>query len=161
MPVDGIAQPETVAVDQGLRRFAPPFDVALVWYLDPEIVYLVDGRLEPYDMEQLTRMYRYLDGAGELYWIEARQGEGWRPIGDVTLCREDMPIVIGDPAFRGKGVGKKVIAALITRGKRLGFTHLAVSEIYDWNTASRRCFEAMGFRACEKTEKGARYRLDF
>lgn len=51
MPVDGIAQPETVAVDQGLRRFAPPFDFALVWYLDPEIVYLVDGRLEPCDME--------------------------------------------------------------------------------------------------------------
>ena len=75
MPVDGIAQPETVAVDQGLRRFAPPFDFALVWYPDPEIVYLVDGRLEPCDMESLTRMYRYLDGAGELYWTEARQGE--------------------------------------------------------------------------------------
>ena len=81
----------------------------------------------------------------------------WKPIGDVTFWPDDMPIVIGDRAYRGRGVGKKVIAALIQRGRELGFETLRVNEIYEYNTASRKCFESMGFRAYEKTEKGNRF----
>ncbi len=32
---------------------------------------------------------------------------GYIPIGDVTFSQEDMPIVIGDKAYRGKGIGEK------------------------------------------------------
>lgn len=52
-----------------------------------------------------------------------------------------------------------MIAALVQRGKELGYDHLSVDEIYDWNEGSRRCFESLGFRPYEKTQKGARYRL--
>ena len=68
--------------------------------------------------------------------------------------------MIGDPAYRGKGIGRKVISALIERGKSLGYDHLAVGEIYDWNEDSRRCFESVGFVAYEKSEKGSSYRLN-
>lgn len=39
------------------------------------------------------------------------------------------------------------------------YDHLAVGEIYDWNEGSRRCFESVGFVACDKTKKGSSYRL--
>ena len=77
------------------------------------MVWMADGVRTPYDAEKLGRMYRYLDQQGELYWIEALENGCYRPIGDVTFWQEDMPIVIGDPAYRGKGVGRKVVSALV------------------------------------------------
>ena len=70
-----------------------------------------------------------------------------------------MPIVIGDRRYRGRGIGRQVVSALVRRGRSLGCDWLRVREIYDCNAASRRCFEAAGFRAYEKTEKGSRYEL--
>ena len=75
----------------------------------------------------------------------------------MTFAREDMPIVIGVPEYRGRGIGRQVILALMDRGRRLGFDKLGVREIYDWNTASIRCFTACGFAPVERTEKGWRY----
>ena len=85
----------------------------------------------------------------------------YRPIGDVCFWKDDLPIVIGDAAYRGKGVGRRVIAALIQRGRELGYETLRVSEIYEYNVFSRKCFESIGFRAYEKTENGSRYVLNF
>ena len=90
---------------------------------------MVDGKRDPYTIERLGGMYRYLNNAGELYFIEVLGNGTYKPIGDVTFWQEDMPIVIGDPAYRGKGIGRKVISALIERGKFLGFDQLAVGEI--------------------------------
>ena len=161
MPIPDISQPEVLAVAEELRlrKFDEDYGFALSWYQDPEMVWLVDGKREAYTLEKLGRMYRYLNDRGELYFIEALADGGWTPIGDVTFRQEDMPIVIGDPAFRGKGIGKAVISALIRRGRELGYQTLGVEEIYDWNIASRKCFESCGFQVCEKTEKGSRFLL--
>jgi len=159
--IQGIEQPEIIQIDNTLRlrKYDGVHDFAEEWYLDEETVYLVDGKRDPYTIERLGRMYRYLNNAGELYFIEVFENGTYKPIGDVTFWQEDMPIVIGDPAYRGKGIGRKVISALIERGKSLGYDHLAVGEIYDWNAGSRRCFESVGFVAYEKSEKGSSYRL--
>ena len=161
MAIQGIEQPEIIQIDNTLRlrKYDGVHDFAEEWYLDEETVYLVDGKRDPYTMERLGGMYRYLNNAGELYFIEVLENGTYKPIGDVTFWQEDMPIVIGDPAYRGKGIGRKVISALIERGKSLGYDHLAVGEIYDWNERSRRCFESVGFVAYEKSEKGSSYRL--
>ena len=161
MPIPGIKQPETIDIDNTLRlrRFDGVFDFALEWYRDEETVWLVDGARKPYDMERLGRMYKWLDAHGELYFVEIYENGAFRPIGDVTFWREDMPIVIGEPSLRGRGIGRRVIAALIGRGRSLGYTELFVDEIYDWNAASRKCFQSSGFEAYEKTEKGSRYCL--
>ena len=163
MAIQGIEQPWIIQIDEmlRLRKYDGAHDFAIAWYQDEETVWLVDGKREPYTMGRLSGMYRYLNEAGELYFIEIGENGPYKPIGDVTFWQEDMPIVIGDPTYRGKGIGRKVISALISRGKTLGYDHLAVGEIYDWNESSRRCFEGCGFRACEKTEKGSRYRLNF
>lgn len=162
MAIDGIRQPEIIRIDDSLRlrKFDDHYDFALEWYQDEETNYMVDGRRVTYDFDQLTRMYHYLNQKGELYFIEVLEKGVFRPIGDVTFWQDDMPIVLGVPEYRGRGIGKKVISALIERGRELGYDSLRIGEIYEWNEPSRRCFESLGFIACEKTEKGARYRLD-
>ena len=161
MAIQGIEQPALIHFDESLRfrKYDGVYDFALAWYQDEETVYLVDGKRNPYTMSRLKGMYEYLNNAGELYFIEVLENGTYKPIGDVTFWQEDMPIVIGEPTFRGKGIGRKVIAALIQRGRTLGYDHLEVGEIYDWNEGSRRCFESVGFTLYEKTEKGHSYRM--
>ena len=159
--IQGIEQPEIIQIDNTLRlrKYDGVHDFALEWYQDEETVYLVDGKRDPYTMERLGGMYRYLNNAGELYFIEALENSTYKPIGDVTFWQEDMPIVIGNRDYRGRKIGRRVVSALVKRGVALGYDHLEVGEIYDWNEGSRRCFESVGFQAYEKTEKGAKYRL--
>lgn len=160
--IDNSIQPEILEIsdDLRLRKFDDKFDFALSWYQDEETNYMVDGRRGAYDMDQLTRMYHYLEKKGEVYFIEILDNGTFRPIGDVTFWQEDMPIVIGEPQYRGKGIGKQVISALIQRGKEMGYEYLQIGEIYEWNIVSRRCFESLGFREYKKTDKGASFRLE-
>lgn len=161
MPIQGIEQPEIIQIDKTLRlrKYDGVHDFALEWYQDLDTVWLVDGDHVPYTTELLTKMYTWLNNAGELYFIEVLENATYKPIGDVTFWQEDMPIVIGDPNYRRKGIGHKVILALIQRGKDFGYDHLCVEEIYDWNLGSKRCFEGLGFIPGEKTKKGTSYRL--
>ena len=159
MAIEGVEQPAYIQIEDTLRlrRYDGTADFALHWYRDEELVYLVDGVKKAYDREYMYDMYTYLDAHGELYFIEALEDGIWTPIGDVTFLKEDMPIVIGVAAYRGRGVGKKVIRALMDRGRALGYDTLGIREIYDFNTASIRCFTACGFAPVEQTEKGWRY----
>ena len=159
MAIEGVEQPEILEINETLRlrRYDGAADFAFAWYQDPELVYLVDGVKRPYDRETLYNMYDYLDQHGELYFIEARAGEGFAPIGDVAFSRTDLPIVIGVPEYRGRGVGRQVIQTLMDRGRQLGFPTLGVREIYDFNIASIRCFTACGFAPVARTDKGWRY----
>lgn len=143
-----------------LRRYDGNHDFAYDWYQDPETVYLVDGVREPYTRERLAAMYGWLDRHGELYFIEIWEEGAWRPVGDVTFSQQDMPIVIGEAACRGRGIGRAVVAKLVERGRQLGFPFLEVREIYYYNEGSQRLFTGMGFRPVEDTGKGYRYRLD-
>lgn len=163
MPIVGIKQPEIIRIDEGLRlrKFDDDYGFALAWYQDEETNYMVDGERSVYDWDRLSRMYHYLCNKGELYFVEVLEKGEYVPIGDVTFWQDDMPIVIGKDEYRNRGIGRKVISALVQRGKELGFDHVAVGEIYDWNEPSRRCFESIGFQAYEKTEKGSKYKLVF
>ena len=161
MAIQGIEQPDLIQIDDTLRlrKYDGTHDFALAWYQNEETVWLVDGNRNPYTLELLAGMYHYLNEAGELYFIEIMENGTYKPIGDVTFWQEDMPIVIGDPNYRGNGIGRRVILALIQRGRMLGFDHLEVGEIYNWNVGSRRCFESVGFTPYEITDKGHSYRM--
>lgn len=162
MPIKGVEQPEYIVIDNDLRlhRYDNVNLFALPWYQDSETVFLVDGNKAPYTVELLNGMYRYLDEHGELYFIEYFVDGEFKPIGDVTFWSEDMPVVIGEKAMRGKKIGRRVVSALVERGKALGFEKLYVKEIYDWNEASKKCFENVGFRPYKKTDKGYSYVLE-
>ena len=159
MAIAGVEQPVSIQINETLRlrRYEGTADFALGWYQDEALVYLVDGVRRIYSRETLYGMYGYLDQRGELYFIETLENGAYVPIGDVTFCREDMPIVIGVPEYRGRGIGRQVIRCLMDRGRQLGFERLGVREIYDFNTASIRCFTGCGFSPVERIEKGWRY----
>jgi len=161
MPIEGIRQPAIIQIDEALRlrKYDGNHAFAFSWYQDPEVVYLVDGVREPYDRAKLDRMYHYLDTHGELYFIERLCHGEYMPIGDVTFSKEDLPIVIGENQCRGQGIGKKVIHALIDRARTLGYDKLTVQDIYDYNTASRKMFESLGFKPASKTKNGHSYLL--
>ena len=99
-------------------------------------------------------MYSYLEEHGDLFWIEFREKGEWLPIGDVALSQENLPIVIGNPAYQHQGIGRKVLRALIDLAQQKGWKQLKVQEIYTFNRISRRCFESLGFVESGSTEKG-------
>lgn len=162
MPIPGIAQPILLDIgpDLRLRKFDGIFQFAIPWYQGPQLQRLVDGVEKPYPPERVKAMYDYLNARGELYFIEVLEGADFVPVGDVTFSREDLPMVLGPAGLRGKHIGRQVLAALIARAKGLGFDSLTVREIFDFNTASKKCYEAAGFRPIEKTKLGHRYRLE-
>lgn len=160
MPMEGILQPEILQAEETLRlrRFDDVFDFALEWYQDTETVKLVDGVDVPYSPEKLAGMYHYLDKHGELYFIEILEEGCFKPIGDVCMWQNDLPIVISRP-YQRKGIGKRVLNLLIERAKQLGWSELRVNEIYHYNTGSRRLFESMGFTLWEEKEEGSSFVL--
>ena len=108
---------QTLQIDNSLR-LVPYYKVnhceeALAWYQDVNLVHLVDGVKLPYSQETLEAMYSYLDQHGELFWIEVKEKGEWFPIGDVTLSQDNLPIVIGNPAYQHRGLGKKILSTLI------------------------------------------------
>ena len=152
---------EMIIIDDTLRLrpYDGRHDFALPWYQDAGTLWGVDHRTEPYDAELLGQMYTYLDRKGALYFIELKQSDTYIRVGDVTLCRDDLPIVIGERSLRARGIGRAVLTALIARARALGWRELLVDEIYSWNLPSQKLFEGMGFRRWESTPRGARYRL--
>lgn len=161
MPIKDITQPEVINIDEHLRlrRYDGKHDFAIAWYQDQELVRMIDGDTTPYSVEKVKRMYDYLERHGELYFIEVKEQDVFIPIGDVTFWQEDMPIVIGEIEYRSKGIGKKVVHTLIERARQIGYEEIFVGEIFDFNIASRKCFESMGFRECGTTTLGHRYCL--
>lgn len=142
--------PTLVEGDLRLRPALLPDDVtaAVPWYHDPEVLLNSEGpAAEPYDAARVEGMYRYLQSIGELYIIEMCDPAAlWRPIGDVTLAPHTMPIVIGDAACRGLGIGRRVLALLVDRARVLGWQQLRAKQIYTYNRRSRHLFEGAGFR---------------
>lgn len=142
--------PELLPVDDELRlrAFAGDADVDLAWpwYRDPETVALVDGPGSPtYARDRVAAMYEALSAQGEVYLIERRTPGGvWEAVGDVTLAPDTMPIVVA-PAWRGQGIGRRVLLRLVDRARVLGWDELRVREVMPGNKASRRLFVGLGF----------------
>ncbi len=159
MPIHGIKQPEYILIndEMRLRKYDGNYEFAYDWYQDRETCYLVNGVDTPMKRESVEVMYEYLNVHGELYFIEYLENGKYIPIGDVTFWREDMPIVIGNPAYRKRGLGYLVVKKLTERAKELKYDKIYVDEIYNYNQGSARCFEKAGFLPYEKTEKGYRY----
>jgi RimJ/RimL family protein N-acetyltransferase len=119
--------------------------VALPWYQDPEVLQLSEGGEAPYDRAQIRRMFEVLSGKGELYLIEVQEAAGWRVVGDAALIPEDLPIVIGRPEDRGRGIGAEVVQLLLRRARALGWTEVRAERIVPANRRSQRLFERAGF----------------
>jgi RimJ/RimL family protein N-acetyltransferase len=94
---------------------------------------------------------------GELYYIEAKENGTYVSIGDVTVKDKNPPIAIWVDAYSGKGIGKLVMQTVITRLKEMGFAKITGSTVYQWNTASQKLHESLGFHRVSEDEKEITY----
>jgi len=134
---------------------------ALKWYHDSEIMLMsegIDNRL--YTLDDLHQMYDFLGSEGELYFIEYCEQGSWKAIGDVTLMRTNIPIVIGDRSYWGKGIGKQVLRRIIGRSIELGFEYLKVPQVYLFNERSKGLYESLGFKELARDDHVVSYYME-
>lgn len=114
--------------------------VSLAWYQDIEICRQVDNQEEPYDLDQLYRMYDYLCSHGQCYYIEY-QGS---LVGDVSLCEDGEVAIVICKDYQNQGIGRRCIQAMIQLANEQGLSAVK-ARIYDFNQHSRHLFESLGF----------------
>jgi len=168
MPFNGVIQPHIINIDDNLRLRAYDGDylAALPWYQNPVVYYNSEGITDitkiP-DAGYVKRMYDFFqnNGESELYFIEVKKNDTFVPIGDVVVQEVNPPIVIGVGEYRGCGIGKKVLGAMINRAREIGIKRFHNTMIYDYNVASQRLYESMGFRCVGKKDNEFIYEMGF
>lgn len=119
------------------------------WANDPELMRLMDRRAAVSEAEHEAWFSSVVGGDGCRYFaVEiggTHVGNVWLWNIDPLHQKAELRIVIGDPAFRGRGVGVEAIE----RACQYGFEQLGLHRIYAYvlsiNPAARRAFEAAGF----------------
>lgn len=114
--------------------------VSLAWYQDIEICRQVDNQDEPYDLDQLHRMYDYLCSNDHCYYIEY-QGS---LVGDVSLCEDGEVAIVICKDYQNQGIGRRCIQAMIQLAAEQSLSAVK-ARIYDFNQHSRHLFESLGF----------------
>ncbi|QQE81026.1 GNAT family N-acetyltransferase [Alicyclobacillus sp. SO9] len=152
----GVATPRTETAESQqpcvtppvkLRHLALPGDVetAASWYANPEVLYFSEGaKVPPFSKHRIENMYRWLSEKGTVYIIEVFEGK-WVPVGDAALCKDLIPIVIGDNRYRNRGIGSRVLELLIEDAITLGWNTLIAHKVFSYNTPSIKLFEKYGF----------------
>ncbi|MCC8196836.1 MAG: GNAT family N-acetyltransferase [Ruminococcus sp.] len=98
-------------------------------------------------------MCRYLDGVGEMYFIQVLENGEYISVGDVTVKPENPPIAIWVEKYRGVGIGAKVMKTVIGRLSSLGYKKITGSTVYKWNVASQKMHERLGFTRVGENDK--------
>jgi len=138
------------------------------WYQTPELWDHLVGPFAPRgEAEAVAYMQRWLapsadelrlgievDGAdgprlvGLAFFSPLRAGEGWA----------ELHTMIGEPAERGHGVGRRAVEALMARGWALGLARIEL-KVLETNAAARRVYEQCGFQVTGRAapvDKGGR-----
>ena len=139
------------ADDISLVKYFPDYKLTLPWYEDVETVKMVDNADTPYDLDQLVKMYEYLNKNGDLFYIAYKN----KLIGDCAIFDDNMVAIVVSKEYRGMKIGRKVLDRLITLAKEKDLAYLK-AEIYDFNQVSQSLFKSHGF---EKIGKEM-YKLD-
>jgi len=106
------------------------------WYRDPELLHYLEGDADPYNKRQVRGMYARLGDGGDVFIIEVEDAGKWIAVGAAVLRADTLPIVIGDPRFRSRGLGSVVLADLIQRAQSRGWAELNVRKVFDYNERS-------------------------
>ena len=139
-----------------LRRYDGQYELFLPAYQDPYVYQnsegIFDDSKKP-DLDYVKGMCDWLSTHGDMYYIEAKEGDRFVPIGDVTVKPENPPITIWKEEYRNKGIGKAVMRRVIQILKERGAEKITGSTVYKWNLPSRRMHEAIGFHVVRETDK--------
>ncbi len=165
MPLENVTQPPIIQINETLRlkAYDGHHDFALSWYQDPVVYYNSEGITDPNlipNMAYLNRMYTYLNKVGELYFIEVLENGIYKPVGDTAVKSENPPIAIGKARYRGQGIGKLVLKAVLKRAKEAGIPKITGTIVYDYNEASKKLHESLGYKQVDKKGNELIYELD-
>ena len=116
-------------------------EVSLSWYLDTDLVKMVDNRDTPYDIPLLHRMYDYLSENGDCFYIEY---DGVL-VGDVTLLSNGEIAIVISKEHQRKNIGRRCVREMLSLAKERGMTEVK-AVIYTFNIPSQRMFVSLGFR---------------
>lgn len=164
MPLPNIPQPQLLPIAPGLRlrRYDGHYEIFLPGYQTPAVYENSEGIFDlekiP-DLGYVKGMCNFLDRAGELYYIEIEENGAFVPIGDVTIKPQNPPIALWREEYRGKGIGRQVMQAVIARLRDLGYEKISGSSVFRWNTASQRLHESLGFYRVGENEREFFYDL--
>lgn len=164
MPLPNIPQPQLLPIAPGLRlrRYDGHYEIFLPGYQTPAVYENSEGIFDlekiP-DLGYVKGMCNFLDRAGELYYIEIEENGAFVPIGDVTIKPQNPPIALWREEYRGKGIGRQVMQAVIARLRALGYEKISGSSVFRWNTASQRLHESLGFYRVGENEREFFYDL--
>ena len=133
----------------GLKDFdAADFDRLIAWVPDePSLIQFAGAIFSfPLDHGQLST---YLADPRRTAFVVVNDDQAighaeiYRETADtVKLCR----ILIGNPAARGKGVGRELISLLTGKAFSDPEVQSLKLHVFDWNTAAIRCYEGAGFK---------------
>lgn len=165
MAIANVPQPDMIQINSWLRlrKYDGNFPLFLPGYQDPVVYQNSEGIFQEEripDLHYVERMCAYLSRVGELYYIEARVGGQYVPIGDVTVKAENPPIAIWRDEYRGKGIGTLVMQGVIDRLRGLGFDKITGSTVYKWNIPSQKMHERLGFVKVREEDDDIIYDLD-
>lgn len=126
-----------------LVKYYENYKEALLWYQDPVVCKQVDNIDDIYDVEKLSRMYRYLSQHGECYYLRFYENGTYKLIGDIALFDGEIAIVISKE-YQNRGIGRRAVSAMLERARQLGFDKVNAT-IYEFNKQSQKMFLAIGF----------------
>lgn len=129
------------------------------WYQTPELWDHLVGDFTPRgEAEAVAYMARWLQPSdrelrlgvevedagpprlvGLAFFSPLNAAEGWA----------ELHTLIGDPAERGRGVGRRAVAELVARGFALSLRRIEL-RVLETNLAARRIYEACGFRVVRR-----------
>jgi len=135
------------------------WEILLKWNRNPEVLYFVEAdEVAKRSLEEVQQIYRSVCRNAFCFIIEV---EG-QPVGECWLQRMNLErvlsrypgrdcrridLMIGERAFRGRGLGTEVIRLLVAFGfEQQGADFIFGCDIAEDNVASLRAFEKAGFR---------------
>jgi RimJ/RimL family protein N-acetyltransferase len=141
-----------------LRPFArEDFHRLIDWSPTPEFLMQWAGPFFTYPLDE-AQLEDYLQGAeGEspfrrIYKVVASETGaviGHIELGMINLVHRTASVnrvLLGDPAYRGRGIGLE----MVRRVQQIGFGEMGLHRldlvVFDFNESARRCYERAGFR---------------
>lgn len=134
-----------------LREVTTPTDIALARALFAEYArwLKVDLCFQGFDEELRTLPGAYAPPRGRLL-LAGSEADAFacialRPLAQPTVGEVKRLYV--QPARRGEGWGRRLVAALLAEARATGYEELKLDTL-DWMNAARALYEETGFRAC-------------
>jgi diamine N-acetyltransferase len=122
------------------------------WFNDFETTRALGDIAPPWTLERQEAWYREEVSAENLIPFTVYAREGWQPVGTTALLDVDFRnrtaeygIIIGEPDFRGRGLGSEITRLIVEYAFDTLGLHTLLLTVYSFNVAGIRAYQKAGF----------------